>query len=70
VILHDLELPSADDAVARVARRVWQGGHDIPEADIRRRFERSRRMLEEAYRPVVDETRRWRSDEGRFHAID
>lgn len=33
-----LSLPDADIAVQRVATRVAQGGHNIPEATIRRRF--------------------------------
>lgn len=33
-----LSLPNADVAVARVAERVRQGGHDVPKAVIRRRF--------------------------------
>ena len=33
-----LSLPSADVAISRVAIRVAQGGHDIPEDVIRRRF--------------------------------
>jgi predicted ABC-type ATPase len=33
-----LALPAADLAVARVAERVRQGGHDVPEAVVRRRF--------------------------------
>ena len=33
-----LSLPSADIAVSRVAIRVSQGGHNIPEQVIRRRF--------------------------------
>ncbi len=33
-----LSLPNADLAVQRVAVRVAQGGHNIPEATIRRRF--------------------------------
>jgi predicted ABC-type ATPase len=32
---------SPELALARIARRVSEGGHDIPEADARRRFERS-----------------------------
>jgi predicted ABC-type ATPase len=32
-------LPTPDLAVARVAGRVRQGGHDVPEDTIRRRFE-------------------------------
>ena len=38
VSLHFLALPSAEMAIERVAQRVKQGGHDIPEAVIRRRF--------------------------------
>ncbi len=32
---------NSDINVARVARRVRLGGHDVPEIDIRRRYERS-----------------------------
>jgi len=32
-------LPSPDTAVERVALRVRQGGHHIPESTIRRRFD-------------------------------
>lgn len=39
VSLYFLQLPSADLAVQRVAERVRQGGHDIPEPVIRRCFE-------------------------------
>lgn len=34
-------LPSADVALARVRARVARGGHDVPELDVRRRYERS-----------------------------
>ena len=53
VELFFLSLPSADMAVQRVAERVRQGGHNIPEATIRRRFEAGRRLLAEVYRPLV-----------------
>lgn len=49
-----LQLDSAEEAVARVAQRVRQGGHDIPEAVIRRRFEAGRANLEHLYAPLVD----------------
>jgi predicted ABC-type ATPase len=42
-------------AVERVAQRVRQGGHDIPEATIRRRFDAGKRLLVEVYRPLVDQ---------------
>ena len=32
---------SQESALARIARRVAEGGHDVPEADARRRFGRS-----------------------------
>lgn len=35
-------LGSADDHIERVRARVHRGGHDIPEQDIRRRYDRSR----------------------------
>ena len=54
VALVYLRLPHADFAVARVRQRVTQGGHSIPEADIRRRFERSGENFDRAYRPLVD----------------
>lgn len=34
-----LSLPSVDEAIARVRRRVEQGGHNIPADVIRRRFD-------------------------------
>lgn len=49
-----LWLPNADLAVARVANRVHQGGHNVPEADIRRRFASGLRNLFDLYRPIVD----------------
>lgn len=55
VELFFLRLPSADMAVQRVAERVRQGGHDIPEATIRRRFEAGWRLFTEVYRPLVDQ---------------
>ena len=55
VELFFLSLPSADMAVQRVAERVRQGGHNIPEATIRRRFEAGRRLLTELYQPLVDQ---------------
>lgn len=49
-----LSLPSADMAVMRVAARVAQGGHDVPEVVIRRRFDAGRRNFHEKYRQRVD----------------
>ncbi len=54
VSLFFLSLPSADLAVARVAERVRQGGHNIPENVIRRRFEAGKRNFENRYRAIVN----------------
>jgi predicted ABC-type ATPase len=49
-----LELTSADLAVKRVADRVAQGGHDIPEMVIRRRFMAGRINFNTLYKPLAD----------------
>jgi predicted ABC-type ATPase len=49
-----LALPSADAAIERVAERVVQGGHAIPEDVIRRRFTRGRTNFENLYKPLAD----------------
>ena len=55
VELYFLSLPTAEIAVQRVAERVAQGGHNIPEATIRRRFIAGRRLSESLYRDRVDQ---------------
>ncbi len=55
VELFFLSLTSADMAVQRVAERVRQGGHDIPEAMIRRRFDAGRRLFLDLYQPLVNQ---------------
>ena len=54
VSLFFLRLPDAENAIARVALRVRQGGHDIPEDVIRRRFDAGLRHFETVYKPEVD----------------
>jgi predicted ABC-type ATPase len=49
-----LALPSAEMSRLRVAERVAHGGHDIPLADIERRFPRSLRHLLDAFGQRVD----------------
>ena len=49
-----LDLASVDIAIARVAARVAQGGHSIPEDTIRRRYESGRRNFEHTYKTLVD----------------
>ena len=54
IVLFFLWLPSADLAVIRVANRVQQGGHAVPEADVRRRFALGLKNLFKLYRPHLD----------------
>jgi len=49
-----LRLNSPEEAMARVAQRVRQGGHDIPEAAIRRRIDAGLKNFERLYGPLVD----------------
>ena len=51
-----MALPSPELAVNRVALRVKLGGHNIPQADIERRFQRSLHNLYLLYLPLAD---RW-----------
>jgi predicted ABC-type ATPase len=61
VTLFFLELPSAELAVQRVAIRVRQGGHDIPEPVIRRRFTAGRRNFLNLYKPLAHAWRHYDS---------
>ncbi len=49
-----LQLATPEEAIARVAQRVKQGGHHIPEAVIRRRFAAGQKNFEKLYAPNVD----------------
>jgi predicted ABC-type ATPase len=48
-----LSLPTADLALARVAARVAQGGHNVPESVIRRRFDSGLRNFHNIYQTLV-----------------
>ena len=49
-----LKLASPEEAIARVAMRVRQGGHHVPADVIRRRFEAGLRNFENIYRHRVN----------------
>lgn len=49
-----LALNHPDEAVARVAERVLQGGHHVPEEIIRRRFALGLENFHQLYSPIVD----------------
>ncbi len=54
VTLIFLALLSPEFAIARVKERVRQGGHDVPEFEIRRRFNAGLRNFQNVYRDLVD----------------
>lgn len=54
VTLLFFSLPTPDQAVKRVARRVSQGGHNIPLDVIYRRYEAGLKNFFQLYMPVVD----------------
>jgi predicted ABC-type ATPase len=59
VYLHYLWLPNPAIAIARVRERVKKGGHNVPVADIRRRFGRGLRHFIHDYAPLADRWAVW-----------
>ena len=53
VVLHFIWLPSPELAIQRVAKRVREGGHNIPETVVRRRYARGLANLLDLYIPIV-----------------
>lgn len=49
-----LWIPSVDIALARIKERVADGGHDVPEQDVKRRFHRGLYNFFKLYRPMLD----------------
>lgn len=49
-----LWIPAPELALLRIRDRVEGGGHDVPERDVRRRFDRTLRDLFTLYRPLCD----------------
>lgn len=50
-----LWVPSVDLSLSRIRERVLRGGHNVPETEVRRRFERSIRNFLTTYREVADD---------------
>jgi len=48
VFVYHVNIETADHAVARVAAREARGGHPVPEANIRGRYERNQPLIREA----------------------
>ena len=63
VRLYFLRLPSADMAVARVGNRVVEGGHNVEEEVVRRRFDAGWRNFQQIYQDIVNEWRLYDSTE-------
>jgi predicted ABC-type ATPase len=70
VVMFFLSLASPEEAIARVAERVAQGGHNIPEDVIRRRFAAGSRNFETLYRKEVDFWRRYNNSGDVLEIID
>ena len=59
VYVHFLWLPKPAHAIARVRERVKKGGHNVPVADIRRRFSRGLEHFVRDYAPLADRWALW-----------
>src|SRR5262249_52488596 len=47
-------VPSADISISRIAGRVLEGGHHVPDDDVRRRYQRSISNMLDMYLPLAD----------------
>jgi predicted ABC-type ATPase len=63
VKLFFLSLANAEEAIARIAERVAQGGHHVPDDVVRRRFAAGLQNFEKIYRCEVDYWR-WYDNSG------
>ncbi len=54
IIIYYLKIPSVEFAIERVKLRVTLGGHNVPEKDIIRRFQRSWINFQQIYKPLAD----------------
>jgi predicted ABC-type ATPase len=55
ILMIYLRLRSPQIALKRIAARVRQGGHNVPRADVLRRFHIGWIHFENDYRPIADE---------------
>lgn len=49
-----LWMPSPELAIIRIKERVWEGGHNVPAEDVRRRFGRGISNFFNLYEPLLD----------------
>lgn len=59
-----LYLSSVDLAVRRVKLRVAQGGHDVPQSDIIRRYRKGLKMFFNHYVPLADKVEVYNNSDG------
>jgi predicted ABC-type ATPase len=64
VLLLYFWLESADLAVTRVALRVSEGGHHVPESTVRQCYHRGLRNFFTLYRPITDQWRMYNNTRG------
>ena len=65
-----IRVRSAEVAVDRIAQRVKEGGHNVPAADVVRRFERGWHNFEAAYKPLADSWGVYNNNAGGFELIE
>jgi len=59
ICVHYLWLPSADESFQRVQQRVVEGGHDVPEEHVYRRYPRVIKNALNSYLPLADSWFMW-----------
>lgn len=60
---------SAEVCIARIAARVRNGGHFIPDSDVRRRYARSKRNFWEVYAPLADQWTLFYNGDAQGHMV-
>jgi len=54
IVLIYLFLETEEENISRVANRVLNGGHNVPENDIKRRYKRSKNLFWNSYKQMVN----------------
>lgn len=65
-----LRLASVQLSYRRIAARVKQGGHNVPRADVLRRFARGWKNFETTYKPLADKWEVYDNSAGRPELLD
>jgi predicted ABC-type ATPase len=59
ISIHYLWVPTVQMCLRRIRNRVKKGGHNVPEADVRRRYPASLRNFLRLYQPLASEAHLW-----------